>query len=266
MGITSIAPPSNSGLFLSITLAWGNHKKHLKAMVDSGAARNFMDFSLALKVPTDSLVTPLTVTALNGRPLRPGDVTLLTSLLHLSIQKHQEELCFHLIRSPVFPVILGHPWFLQHNPHLNWSTGAILSWGPTCHVTRLIQSSSDSTLESQEPLDLSQVPTQYHHLKAVFTKKKPCLYPLTVHLTAPLTSFQVPVPPEVASFLFLLPSVQQWTTTLRKSLQQGLFALLALVSSLLVKRMGPSSLHRLSRPQQDQYMEPLPLAAYGHCL
>ncbi len=61
---------------------------------------------------------------------------------------------------------------LQHNPHLDWSTATILSWGPTCHVTCLIQSSSDSTLKSQEPLDLSQVPTQYHHLKAVFSKKK----------------------------------------------------------------------------------------------
>ncbi len=133
-----------------------------------------MDFSLnrSLKVPFDSLVTPLNVTAQDGRPLGSGKVTLLTSPLHLSIHEHQEELCFHLIRSPVFPVILGHPWLLQHNPHLDWSTGAILSWGPTCHVTCLIQSSTDSTLESQEPLDLSQVPTQYHHLKAVFSKNK----------------------------------------------------------------------------------------------
>ncbi len=86
-----------------------------------------MDFSLArsLKVPTDSLVTPLSVTPLDGRPLGPGKVTLLTSPLHLFIHEHQEELCFHLIRSPVFPVLLGHPWLLQHNPHFDWSTGAI---------------------------------------------------------------------------------------------------------------------------------------------
>ncbi len=61
--------------------------------MDSGAAGNFMDFSLArsLKVPSDSLATPLTVNALDGRPLGPGKVILLTSPLHLSIHEHQEE-------------------------------------------------------------------------------------------------------------------------------------------------------------------------------
>lgn len=103
-GITHIAPPSNSGLFLPITLTWENHKHQLKALVDSGAAGNFMDFSLArsLQIPSDSLATPLTVTALDGRPLGPGRVTLLISLLCLSIRQHQKELCFHLIQSPEF--------------------------------------------------------------------------------------------------------------------------------------------------------------------
>jgi len=60
------APPSNSGLIFPITTSWGNQKHQLKALVDSGAAGNFMDLSLArsLQIPSDSLETPLTVTAL----------------------------------------------------------------------------------------------------------------------------------------------------------------------------------------------------------
>lgn len=133
-----------------------------------------MDISLAksLLIPTDSLPAPLTVTALDGRPLAPGRVTHITSPLCLSFYQHQERMRFHIIQSPEFPVILGHPWLLQHNPHFDWSSGTLLSWGSTCQTTCLAQNSSDPVLESQEPLDLSQVPPQYHHLKAVFSKRK----------------------------------------------------------------------------------------------
>ncbi|KAK3559268.1 hypothetical protein QTP86_009932 [Hemibagrus guttatus] len=173
-GLTSTTSPSNSGLFLPITLTWGDQKHILQALIDSGAAGNFMDISLAksLQIPTNSLPAPLTVTALDGRPLAPGKITHLTSPLDLSTYQHQERMCFHLIQSPEFPVILGYPWLLQHNPHFDWSTGTVLSWGSTCQTTCMGQSSPDPVLESQESLDLSQVPIQYHHLKAVFSKKK----------------------------------------------------------------------------------------------
>ncbi len=173
-GVTRTASPSNSGLFLLITLTWGDQKHQLQALIDSGTARNFMDISLAksLQIPTNSLPAPLTVTALDGRLLSPGKITHLTSLLCFVTYQHQERMCFHLIQSPEFPVILGHPWLLQHNPQFDWSTGAVLSWGPSCQITCLAQNSPDPVLECQEPLDLSQVPAQYHHLKALFSKRR----------------------------------------------------------------------------------------------
>ncbi|KAK3548349.1 hypothetical protein QTP70_010580 [Hemibagrus guttatus] len=48
----------------------------------------------------------------------------------------------------------------------------VLSWGSTCQTTCMVQNSPDPVLKSQESLDLSQVPIQYHHLKAVFSKRK----------------------------------------------------------------------------------------------
>ncbi len=133
-----------------------------------------MDISLAksLHIPNNYLPAPLNVIAFDGRPLAPRKITHLTSLLCLVTYQHQERMCFHLIQSPEFPVILGHPWLLQHNPHFDWSTGAVLSWGPTCQTTCLAQNSPDPVLESQEPQNLSQVPAPYHHLKAVFSKRK----------------------------------------------------------------------------------------------
>ncbi len=128
--------------------------------------------AIICQIHNNSLPAPLTAIALDGRPLAPGKITHLTSLLCLVTYQHQERICFHLIQSPEFPVILGHPWLLQHNPHFDWSTGAVLSWGPICQTTCLALSSPDPVLESQEPHDLSQVPAQYHHLKAVFSKRK----------------------------------------------------------------------------------------------
>lgn len=173
-GVTRTTSPSNSGLFLPITLTLRGQKHQLEALIDSGAAGNFMDVSLAksLQISTYSLPAPLTVTALDGRPLSPGKVTHLTSLLGLTTYQHQERMCFHLIQSPEFPVILGHPWLLQHNPHVDWSTGTVLGWGPTCQTKCLAQNPPDLILESQETIDLSQVPAPYHHLKAVFSKRK----------------------------------------------------------------------------------------------
>lgn len=50
----------------------------LKAFFDSEAAGNFMDLDLDLQVPLTNLDDPLTITALVGRPLGSGQVSLST--------------------------------------------------------------------------------------------------------------------------------------------------------------------------------------------
>ncbi|KAL1278510.1 hypothetical protein QQF64_025183 [Cirrhinus molitorella] len=90
-------------------------------MIDSGAAGDFLDLSLAKKlgIPTQILSYPQAVTALDGRPLEPGRVTEATQSLRLTILQHQQEEIFYLIDSPEFPVILGHPWLHRHNPRID---------------------------------------------------------------------------------------------------------------------------------------------------
>lgn len=114
-------PPANTVLALKAILSWESHQFPVQAMIDSGAAGNFIDLSLAkkLKIPTHLLPHPQSVTALDGRPLEPGKVTEATQSLKLTIAKHQQEETFYLIDSPEYPVILGHPWLHRHNPHIN---------------------------------------------------------------------------------------------------------------------------------------------------
>lgn len=117
MGKISALPP-NAVLSVPATMSWEGHQHHVLAMIDSGTAGYFLDWSLARK---------LKVTALDGRPLEPGCLMEITIPLRLTILQHQHEEKFHLIESPEFPVILGYPWLHQHNPRIDWLAETILS-------------------------------------------------------------------------------------------------------------------------------------------
>ena len=168
------APPANAVLADPVTLSWEGHQRQVQAMIDSGAASDFLDLTLAkkLNIPTQLLPHPQAVTALDGRPLEPGKVTEATQSLRLTIFQHQQEETLYLIDSPEYPVILGHPWLCRHNPHIDWPTGTILSWGSTCQLSCQLQSSPAPCPEFQESIDLSRVPRVYHKFKAVFSKSR----------------------------------------------------------------------------------------------
>lgn len=175
--MTQFVSPSNSSLLLPITLTFESKEHQLQALVDSGAAGNFMDQTLAtnLKIPLKLLDNPLEVTALDRRPIAPGAVTHLTVPLHVSVFHHKEEISFYLIESPDLPLIFGYPWLTLHNPHIDWSNGEILHWGPLCHKVCLDPPSNNP--ESQDPVDLSRVPPQYHSFHSVFSKQKASVLP-----------------------------------------------------------------------------------------
>ncbi|GLD52992.1 retrotransposon Gag-like protein 6 [Lates japonicus] len=46
---------------------------------------------------------------------------------------HSEKISFHLVNAPRNPLLLGLPWLKTHNPHIDWSSGQILSWSDACH-------------------------------------------------------------------------------------------------------------------------------------
>ncbi len=79
-------------------------------------------------------------------------------------------MAFHLISSPELPLILGHPWLTRHNPHINWSSGEVLSWGSLCQDTCL--KSPRIIPEDLKSIDLFPVPSEYHHLQSVFCKER----------------------------------------------------------------------------------------------
>ncbi|KAI4874305.1 hypothetical protein NFI96_001219 [Prochilodus magdalenae] len=115
--------PGATGVYLPITLVWGNpcKEERLHAFIDSGAAGNFMDATVAkaLGVPVEPLLIPLPVSAIDRNPLKSGKIKRQTKPILVQAGLHTERLSFFLTQAPDLPVILGFPWLQRHNPHID---------------------------------------------------------------------------------------------------------------------------------------------------
>lgn len=140
----------------------------LRIATGSHVVMNFIDSELALQLflNLDPLPHALRVTALSGQCL--PDIT------HVSKTWHTVRDLFFVFRATQTPLVLGHPWLQQHNPHINWQKGCITGWAEECHMTCLKTTSTSSWVASpSEPpasSDLANVPSVYHDLAEGFRK------------------------------------------------------------------------------------------------
>lgn len=105
------------------------------ALVDSGADANLMNYELAQKLGLRriQILSPIPATALDGRLICM--VIEETSPVTLEFDDgHSETMDFYLYKSNHHPLILGFPWLLKHNHHINWPTGKIEGWGKDCEI------------------------------------------------------------------------------------------------------------------------------------
>lgn len=142
--------------------------------MDSGSEDNFVDFDVVQQAGflIEPLENPIIVRALDGKFLTR--ITHQNSPLHLILSgNHHELISLKLMKSPSAPIVLGHPWLVLHNPHLDWSAGKIINWSSGCQNVCL-QSALLPTEGSIPPrdknLDLSCIPACYHDLAKVFSK------------------------------------------------------------------------------------------------
>uniref|UniRef100_A0A3B3I1M0 ribonuclease H n=1 Tax=Oryzias latipes TaxID=8090 RepID=A0A3B3I1M0_ORYLA len=151
-----------------VTLTTDTSTSAQGALLDSGADTNLMSYELASKlhIKEVEMSVPLTATALDGRLL--CYITHKTPPVTLSFPDgHSELITFHLFRSAAHPLILGFPWLLRHNPHIDWSMGTVKSWGKSCFNDCFPVSPN---LNPDDTPDLEGVPRCYHDLKDVFNK------------------------------------------------------------------------------------------------
>ncbi|KAL0149625.1 hypothetical protein M9458_055152 [Cirrhinus mrigala] len=174
-------PRINNPPCYSALLFFEGSTRSCSALIDSGAEGNFIDEDWALQhgVPLQELVDPLPVFALDGSVL--SKILCVTIPVSLTISgNHQETITFLVFRSPLTPVVLGHPWLTQHNPQINWVKGIILSWDLSCHVKCLVSAVpavSSVSVFQEERDDLSRVLREYHDLRAVFSRSRAASLP-----------------------------------------------------------------------------------------
>uniref|UniRef100_A0AAR2KLN8 CCHC-type domain-containing protein n=1 Tax=Pygocentrus nattereri TaxID=42514 RepID=A0AAR2KLN8_PYGNA len=147
----------------------------VSALVDSGAAGNFMDIALAeqLKIPLQPMNNQLRIKALDGRPLGTGTVTKQTPDIDLQVGLfHREKISFFLVDSPDHPIILGYTWLAKHDPVISWKHGEILKWSNYCQDHCLDLPCRATTIESPEEPDFSVIPDCYHDIMEVFSKER----------------------------------------------------------------------------------------------
>ena len=135
------------------------HSQH-KALVESGAAGNFIDrsFVIRLGIPIVPVDVPFPVHALDSRPLGSGPIREVTAPLCMITQgNHKERSGLFLIDPPAFPVVLGHPWLADHDP-ISWKQGALKGWSRQCSGRCVGVSIGSTKVESP-----NQVSTMHSH-------------------------------------------------------------------------------------------------------
>ncbi|KAJ1088498.1 hypothetical protein NDU88_001655 [Pleurodeles waltl] len=158
------------------------------ALLDCGASGIYMHKTWATtqQVPTQPKEIPEQVHTVDGSLISSGPVDTTTLMLSIQIGNHQKHISFDLITSPNHTIILGIPWFIRHNPYVNWVTRTVSLSSQFCHehcfasdkywspkraiITEGTTSYSINTVQG--------VPEHYLEFQAVFPKpSRPALPP-----------------------------------------------------------------------------------------
>lgn len=207
-------------------------------LVDSEADANFMDYDLAskLNLPFLPLSKPVDASALDGRLL--CKITQHTPSVKLTFpESHTEELCFHLYQAPLHLLILGHPWIVDHNPHIDWSTGKVKNWGTNCERCCFTVKKKDcdppvavqhKTISPEPPasetdfLDLSYMSSCYMDLKEVFNKSKATSLPPHHPYDCAIDLLPSSSPPKGCLYSLSGPEIQAMKDYIDSSLAAGI--------------------------------------------
>ncbi len=163
---------SASSLEIAVTLEINGRVLETVALIDSGAAGNFIDGSFAKSnnIPLVACNSHLAVAALDGRPLGSGSIQFTTADLQLSTGLlHSETIRLFVFQSPQNPIILGLPWLEQHNPSILWAKKQITQWSDFCLQNCLC---SIPVKRRGETSSNDSLPREYHDLAEAFSKVK----------------------------------------------------------------------------------------------
>jgi Retroviral aspartyl protease len=160
-----------------------------KALVDSGATENFIDWRLAkaLKVQTTLLPRPRKVYNVDGTENKAGVIERHVKL-HVRQGEKERVQTFFITNLGDLHIIFGYPWLYHFQPQIDWRQGTIVGpswtlepilwqlarqWGKTTpaqiHRTNVAQEWAIEAAKKRDPKD-SEVPAEYQRHKVVFSE------------------------------------------------------------------------------------------------
>ncbi|KAI4897624.1 hypothetical protein NFI96_008578 [Prochilodus magdalenae] len=179
--VSYVSPAIERGRFsLITTVSWSSHCITLPALIDSGAAGNFIDKALAhdLQIPLLPCKVPVQIKGIDNRPVGSGHVTEHTVPLVLKVGVlHTETISLFVIDAPSCPLVLGFPWLAMHNPVFSWSHSELTQWSKRCHAQCMSLPCLTTSIESPEIDTPLTVPSEYSDLAEVFSKSKAASLP-----------------------------------------------------------------------------------------
>ncbi len=162
------------------------------ALLDSGSTGNFIsgDLCRQLKIPTTTNETTYQVHSVTGKPLTRGNVRLKAGPVKIRIGLlHKEQIHLLVLEGATTDIILGRPWFVQHEPQFSWRSSEVLKWGKQCFPDCFpyiphppLNSAKDLNLNStsiESPLERQSIdiPACYAPFRDVFCPKKAAQLP-----------------------------------------------------------------------------------------
>lgn len=103
-----------------------HHPMGANALLDSGATGLFIDaeFVKAKNLTTQRLPRSILLYNIDGTLNEHGSVKETVDLI-VRYQDHTERATFYVTTLGGTELILGHPWLMEHNPEIDWTTGRI---------------------------------------------------------------------------------------------------------------------------------------------
>ncbi len=218
---------STSSIKVPVEVFIQNKRISATALIDSGAAGNFVshDFALQHKLKLTPCNSPLAVEALDGRPLGEGRILRITEEVKLQIGTlHSEFIRLYVIQSPSHSIILGLPWLRTHNPHISWREGQILQWDDRCRdrcLSKIPQASSHAPVPPVQSTANVNLPTEYSDLAEAFSKKKASQLPNHRSVDCAIEILPNTIPPKGRIFPLSQPESEAMKLYIEEELAKG---------------------------------------------
>jgi len=174
------------------------------ALVDSGASENFIDkaYAEASRIPMQQKTMPRGVLTVDRSQVTGGPVTH-DGQIHLTINRHEEDIRLHCITIMNAPIILGLPWLKLHDPVIGWKNHTVKFHSDHCAEKCLPSSPRANTVPEEKATEqyYKKTPAEEENWEIGETDPREVCQTVIDEIKETSRTSKKPIPPEYHEFL-----------------------------------------------------------------